>query len=437
MDTKKTLKFFAISGALALGLSATACDELRGDSTADNDSTTSESTSEQTTTAGEASVDGNVIRLTPGFSPNPMTVRAEAGGDRRGSTWRGTAPHTDCAGNMPEEPQHILEIGQDFENLRIVASHTTDLTMAIEGPAGTWCNDDFQGLDPGIQGAWPAGTYRVFVGTYSEGVRSQYTLTLQQFAYEPIETTNHTLRPGFSPNPFTVRSDAGGTRMGASWTGTGEHVDCRGYMPDEPQHIFELGQFEDLSIIADHQVDLTMAIEGPSGTWCNDDYEGLNPGIRGAWPAGTYRVFVGTYSGDMAENYTLRVQQYEVRETTVYALSPGFLPDPYTETGLAGGPRDSFEWTGTDGFTDCQGNLPREPQHILELDEFSRLKVVAESNNADLTMIVEGPSGTWCNDDFEGLNPGFNTAFPAGTYRFFVGVYSGSPAPYTFLVTEL
>lgn len=51
-----------------------------------------------------------------------------------------------------------------------------------------------------------------------------------------------------------------------------------------------------------------MVIEGPQGTWCNNDFEGLNPGIKDAFPAGTYQVFIGTYSPDMAQ-YTLRVTE--------------------------------------------------------------------------------------------------------------------------------
>jgi hypothetical protein len=262
-------------------------------------------TAKYTLTLHEAKpADTEKVVLEPAFGT--MSFTSVAGGTRLGSEWTGTAPHADCAGHLPAQPQHEFELPEAIEALRLVATHSTDLTMVVEGPSGTWCNDDFDGTNPGLVGTWPAGSYRVFVGTFDGAFAPGYTLTLTE--HRPVETTEHSLAPGFSPAPYTVESIAGGPKAGDEWTGTGEHTDCTGHFPREPQHVLRLQRFPQLTVVAEANADLTMVIEGPAGTWCNDDFEGVNPGIRDAYPAGSYRIFVGTYSTAIAP-YTLRISE--------------------------------------------------------------------------------------------------------------------------------
>lgn len=245
--------------------------------------------------------------------------------------------------------------------------------------------------------------------------------------------------------PVTASGTAGGAvNARETHTGTAPHTGCVGYMPAEPQHLLNIDGEQTLTVVANVQGtgDLTMAIVGPSGTWCNDDFEGLDPGLTAAFPTGEYRVFVGTFGAEQSFPYTLTVRPGPTApETQTGALAPGFLPDPFTQDSVAGGPRSGHEWTGQGEHTVCRGSLPQEPQHVLTLEAFSRLKVTASpapGQSGDLTMILEGPDGlVWCNDDFEGLDPGFDTAFPAGEYRVFVGVFGGGTLPYRLSVTEL
>ncbi|TVQ96838.1 MAG: hypothetical protein EA398_15365 [Deltaproteobacteria bacterium] len=216
-------------------------------------------------------------------------------------------------------------------------------------------------------------------------------------------------------------------------------------MPAEPQHTVEVAAEQALTFVAnvDGHGDLTMAIVGPAGTWCNDDFEGLDPGIADTYAAGTYRIFVGTYSEGNSFPYTFTVRPAPAApETQTGSLEPGFLPDPFTQESIAGGPRSASEWAPRavePHNVQCRGTYPTEPQHVLTLGEFGSLKITASpTTSGDLTMVIEGPGGVWCNDDFEGLDPGFDTAFPAGEYRIFVGNFGGgSPTPYTLSVTEL
>ena len=51
-----------------------------------------------------------------------------------------------------------------------------------------------------------------------------------------------------------------------------------------------------LAIGAYGNVDLTIAVHLPDGSWlCNDDWDGLNPRVEGPVGRGRVEVFVGTY----------------------------------------------------------------------------------------------------------------------------------------------
>ena len=53
-------------------------------------------------------------------------------------------------------------------------------------------------------------------------------------------------------------------------------------------------------------------------------------------------------------------------------------------------------------------------------------------------MIIKGPGGTWCNDDFDGKDAGIVGEWLAGTYQIWVGSYEkGKYLPYTLKITEV
>ncbi|MHC5833095.1 MAG: hypothetical protein ACYT04_98205, partial [Nostoc sp.] len=56
----------------------------------------------------------------------------------------------------------------------------------------------------------------------------------------------------------------------------------------------------------------------------------------------------------------------------------------------------------------------------------------------DTTIIIKGPGGTWCNDDFDGKNAGMIGEWLAGSYQIWVGSYEkGKYLPYTLQITEV
>jgi hypothetical protein len=121
---------------------------------------------------------------------------------------------------------------------------------------------------------------------------------------------NLTLRPGFAPDPSTVRGISGG-EMSASEVATRSETAtgaCTGFVDAQPDHTIVLSEvFNFLNLQVESPEDTTLIIRGPGGTWCNDDYIGKNPGIAGQWLSGTYQIWVGSYKQNEYSPYVIRM----------------------------------------------------------------------------------------------------------------------------------
>lgn len=118
-----------------------------------------------------------------------------------------------------------------------------------------------------------------------------------------------------------------------------------------------------------------------------------------------------------------------------------FTPDPLKVTGMSGGQIPAVEISGkkeTQPTGTCNGFVDKAPDHTLTLQsKFNYLKLHVESP-ADTTMIIKGPGGTWCNDDFDRKNPGIVGEWLEGTYEIWVGSYDKDQYfPYTLKITEV
>ena len=106
-----------------------------------------------------------------------------------------------------------------------------------------------------------------------------------------------------------------------------------------------------------------------------------------------------------------------------HALGPGFSPAPTALDALSGGDIAVKSLSLGDN---CLGYAASDPDFLIELTaDFSRITFLAASE-ADTTLIVHLPNGSWaCNDDTNGLNPAlvFHSA-PAGGYRVWIGSYA-------------
>jgi hypothetical protein len=142
---------------------------------------------------------GPTTSLDPGFTPDPTMLSGTAGGPLQASSF-----DPSCSGWLPRVPNHTLRLSGPIPNLRLLVHSDIDTTLVVRLSDGRYlCNDDSDGFDPVVEGAFPAGEHRVYVGTRF------YVGTARQgnsWTYELGITTN----PGLTPSTM-----AGGAGSGA------------------------------------------------------------------------------------------------------------------------------------------------------------------------------------------------------------------------------
>ncbi len=276
----------------------------------------------------------------------PAVVGGISGGNVDASYLDATATGA-CVGFATSLPDHIVTVDQD-SLLSFEVSSGRDTALLIHGPGGWRCNDDTNGQDPFVSDLWAAGEYRVWVSSYSRGFYD-YELRVEHIAQAPPTNSGgrggrgdhgHGTGPGSghgnptTPPPSGRRGrglDASSTvseygdilfRPGdrtAVLTGTTggqtsfsplrgvDGESCVGYADRDPDHIITLTDTFQLQLSATAGQDSTLAIHGPQGWHCNDDYDGFHPTVSGTFAPGTYRVWVGAfeYRGDAAYRLTV------------------------------------------------------------------------------------------------------------------------------------
>ncbi len=107
-------------------------------------------------------------------------------------------------------------------------------------------------------------------------------------------------------------------------------------------------------------------------------------------------------------------------------LSAGFTPDPYTVDLSSGGSIDAETLSGQ-----CRGYIANSPDVRLIYEEGSGVLplIIKVESDADTTLVVNAPNGSWYCDDDTGdrLNPLMRFEDPdGGRYEIWVGTYSDS-----------
>ncbi|GAB4139242.1 MAG: hypothetical protein Fur0046_14270 [Cyanobacteria bacterium J069] len=123
---------------------------------------------------------------------------------------------------------------------------------------------------------------------------------------------NLTLTPGADPSPKIVRGISGGPISASDVAGRPETVTgpCLGFVDTQPDHILTLTDtFDFLSLQVQSAEDTTLVVKGPGGSWCNDNYLSLNPGIAGQWLPGRYEIWIGSHRNNGYFPYVIRVLQ--------------------------------------------------------------------------------------------------------------------------------
>jgi hypothetical protein len=125
-------------------------------------------------TGGAPVAGGPMVTLAPGFAPDPMTMSGNAGGPVDAMT---IGPL--CRGYIAAAPNHILNVTGAFPSLRVTANSSIDTTMVIRLSDGrVLCNDDFEGLNPGVTDMFPVGQHQLWIGSYTPGGSGAYTLSV-------------------------------------------------------------------------------------------------------------------------------------------------------------------------------------------------------------------------------------------------------------------
>lgn len=121
-------------------------------------------------------------------------------------------------------------------------------------------------------------------------------------------------------------------------------------------------------------------------------------------------------------------------------IGPRFSPDPVTIRGISGGsiPLETIAGRQETPNGPCVGMANEPPGHTLQLTSFFNYLSLQVESPEDTTLLIKGPGGTWCNDDFRGKNPGIIGQWLPGTYSIWVGSYGQNKfAPYTIRISEV
>lgn len=375
-------------------------------------------------------------RLEPTFGRSALSAgfgsfatNLQAGGDMPGFDLGDT-----CNGFIAEAPDYVVNYAGS-EALRITATSQDDTTMVVIAPdSSVHCNDDFSGLNPGVIGPENLpGNYAIWIGTFNAIENDFYpeaSLDIDEVSANKEQPagaiTSANLGPSLSPDPFTTTLAAGGI-IDASTVSPA----CNGYIATQPDFTLAYtASSEPLRTFVDSNADTTLLIRTPSGeVLCNDDFDGLNPGIIIETPtSGTYEVFIGTYEqGGDNPNATLAF----TNSVDDKDLPPGAVTNATIELGsnrqdydlVAGGSFEAYTRFGDA----CNGFIAQAPDFNTQVIDGGVSVEFTVRSAEDTTLVVRGPDGAvYCDDDSAGdLNPLLllENATP-GTYDVWLGTFS-------------
>ncbi|MCH8491222.1 MAG: hypothetical protein LAT81_15020 [Oceanicaulis sp.] len=398
------------------------------------------------------------LSLRAGFRNDPRRIDVMAGGegDLSSLDWS-------CFGGASQAAAVALDYQAGSLPLYIFMRSESDGTLAVRAPDGTMhCNDDRIGLNPGVAFGEPeSGRYLVWTGLLSQSRPAEAaSLVISEIGFDGVDTRldvagrprhgEQRLRGGFLPDPVSVELTAGGPADLEMGTTGGVIADgwCVGNSTREPSYRLRFdAPMGPLFISLTSDADTTLAVNSPDGAWyCDDDTIGLDPVVRfEAAEAGVYDIYAGTF-GDETAPATLFISEIGGGADPVSSqvnfnaeplfgamtLEAGFLPDPHDLNVEAGGAIRANDAIMGDGDLWCAGYITREPTANLFWDgQGGPLYIWAESEDADATMSINLPDGSWiCDDDSAGsLDPGLIiTDAQAGRYDIYVGTFRENAA---------
>ena len=264
-----------------------------------------------------------VIKLAPGFTPDPYNIEVLSGGPLDASFW----VDSNCTGFIGSDPDFRLNWSGDGSDFRIFFVGDGDATLAVNDPYGDWhCNDDFDDRNPLIKFDGAAfGQYDIWVGSFDPEVNffgnlyvTELGLSPGDFALAEVELIvsappnfgETALGVDFTPDPYMVQVLSGGP-IEVAGANLPSNEYCVGYTTAEPD--FRLEWIEDgtdlLRIMVVADADTTLIINDPYGDWyCDDDTYDFDPLIEFKTPtSGFYDIWVGSNDGGITIPGTLLI----------------------------------------------------------------------------------------------------------------------------------
>ena len=253
--------------------------------------------------------------------PDPMSFRGSSAGARAASELNPA-----CIGFIMDAPNYKMRATTSSGKLRIfVNAGEQDATLIVKRPDGSFlCNDDAEGRNPMVEFPLLEGDHEIWVGAYDKREEISFTLgvsrrrearpsdLLPPYGQMPTLFQERTereaakvepnfaslrLRPGFEPAVRLLHGTSGsapGETLDASTLRDG----CAGHISIAPDHLLIVEKdIPRLTIATGSTGDTTLVIRKPDGTYYCDDDGGPGEGARivAAFPAGSYRVWVGSF----------------------------------------------------------------------------------------------------------------------------------------------
>jgi hypothetical protein len=193
-----------------------------------------------------------------------------------------------CDDSFNSTPVHVIYAEQTGS---IAVSAKAGTSMMLRSGDETYCLDRRSGEDRvgAIVSAEEGEEWEVFANATDRQADSRVEFTVSTLD-EDLASYMLTWAPG-----QTVRAShmLSGTSGDASRFGT----ECYGNLPIEPTTQLLVEERGPATVGATSSEDAVIAIVGPDGeTLCNDDYDGLNPGIQLSLSPGIWEIYVGSWA---------------------------------------------------------------------------------------------------------------------------------------------
>ncbi|MEL6494912.1 MAG: hypothetical protein AAFQ41_07285 [Cyanobacteria bacterium J06623_7] len=121
----------------------------------------------------------------------------------------------------------------------------------------------------------------------------------------------------------------------------------------------------------------------------------------------------------------MTIHNHPANAQNTVAIDSNTIAQPLIIRGTSNGSIKSAEIARTEntptGF--CDGYVDARPNHLLEIESFLESLRLEVKSSVDSTLMVEGSSGVWCNDDSSSANPMIEGPWQQGLYKVWVGSY--------------